>query len=183
MYAALEDAHPEIPSNASIAGHPIHPMLVPIPIAALLGALACDVLYTRTEDKFYARSARLFLGTGIIGGLLAGAVGAVDYTTIRPVRDNPMAQAHMVGNLTALALAGINLLSRREHPRRVTTTNLTLSALTAGLLSVTAALGGELSYRYKIGVDSRPPTEANGYAGSRAHQQEIDRKRVREHAV
>lgn len=173
MYAALETTRPEIPSNASIAGHPIHPILVPIPIVALLGALACDVLYTRTQDRFFGRSASLFLGTGIAGGLLAGAVGAIDYTTIRPVRDNPLAQAHMLGNLTALALAGLNLLSRRGSRNRVTTPHLTLSALTVGLLSVTAALGGELTFRYKIGVDSRPPAEANGYAGSKAHQAEL----------
>lgn len=157
---------PDIPSNVNIAGHPVHPMLISLPLAALLGALASDFLYTRTEDRFFARSSNLFLGTGIITGLLAGAVGAVDYTTIRPVRENPVATAHMVGNVAALGLAAINLLSRRDNPRRVNGAQFFLSAITGGLLGITGWLGGELSYRYKIGVKSEPMPNTPSFPSS-----------------
>ena len=35
-------------STAQIAGHPIHPMLVPFPIAFLIGALLSDVAFWDT---------------------------------------------------------------------------------------------------------------------------------------
>jgi uncharacterized membrane protein len=35
-------------STASIAGHPIHPMLVPFPIAFFVGAFVTDLLFWRS---------------------------------------------------------------------------------------------------------------------------------------
>ena len=32
-------------STLSIAGHPLHPMIVPLPIASFIGALAADIAY------------------------------------------------------------------------------------------------------------------------------------------
>jgi uncharacterized membrane protein len=34
-------------STAKIAGHPIHPMLVPFPIAFFVAALFCDIVFWR----------------------------------------------------------------------------------------------------------------------------------------
>lgn len=34
-----------VPSRAAIAGHPIHPALIPFPIAFLIAALATDLGY------------------------------------------------------------------------------------------------------------------------------------------
>ena len=37
-------------STAQIAGHPIHPMLVPIPIACFIGALVTDIAYVVSAE-------------------------------------------------------------------------------------------------------------------------------------
>ena len=37
-------------STAQIAGHPIHPMLVPIPIACFIGALLTDIAYVASAE-------------------------------------------------------------------------------------------------------------------------------------
>jgi uncharacterized membrane protein len=34
-------------STASIAGHPIHPMLIPFPVAFFVATLVCDVVFWR----------------------------------------------------------------------------------------------------------------------------------------
>ena len=39
----MNDTNP--PSTAQLGGHPIHPMLVPIPIACFVGTLATDIAY------------------------------------------------------------------------------------------------------------------------------------------
>src|SRR5690606_39681502 len=41
-------------SKASIMGHPIHPMIIPFPIAFLVGLFVTDIVYLATEDRFWA---------------------------------------------------------------------------------------------------------------------------------
>ena len=67
---------------------------------------------------------------------------------------------HAYGNVTALALTGLNLALRGRTNRHVPRRGVALSAAVAGLLGLTGWLGGELSYRYKVGVmeQDRPET-------------------------
>ncbi len=147
---------PEIHSTAAIAGHPIHPSLIPFPITLLVGALVTDLAYLRTRDRFWARNSRWMLGSGLATGLLAAVFGAVDYLTIPAVQRNPKAQAHAAGNVAAMLLTALNLMRRMKNPTEAVERNVGLSLLVASLLGVTGALGGELSYRDKIGVNSTP---------------------------
>lgn len=144
---------PAIPSLAAIGGHPIHPMLVPIPIGALSLALASDLAYAVTRDRFWARTSVALLGTGIVSGVLAGAVGSVDFLGRDRVREHGESWLHAGGNVAALALSAANLALRRSNPSRgVLPAGLALSTLTGGILAVTGWLGGELSYRHRVGV-------------------------------
>jgi uncharacterized membrane protein len=145
--------NPPVPSLAAIAGHPIHPMLVPLPIGALSLALASDVAYAATGDRFFARASTFLLGAGIATGALAGAVGSVDFTGRERIREHPESWLHAGGNVAALALSAVNLAIRRgDEGKAVLPAGLALSALTGTMLLVTGWLGGELSYRHRIGV-------------------------------
>jgi uncharacterized membrane protein len=42
-------------STASIAGHPIHPMLIPFPIAFFIATFVCDVVYWKRPMPFGRR--------------------------------------------------------------------------------------------------------------------------------
>lgn len=138
------------PSHAAVRRHPLHPALIPFPLASLTGALATDLVARRTGDPFWPRASRLLLRTGLTSGLVAGAVGAVDYFGVERVRQHAEGRAHALGNVTALALTAANLAVRRRGG--VPASGVALSAAVAGLLGVTGWLGGELSYRYKVGV-------------------------------
>ncbi|HEY8566997.1 MAG TPA: DUF2231 domain-containing protein [Beijerinckiaceae bacterium] len=140
-----------LPSTAAIAGHPIHPMLIPFPIAFLTGAVATDLVARATRDPFWARSSKVLLGAGIASGLLAGAVGAIDYFTIRRAREKPVGKIHAYGNPLALALAAANLATRKDN-RAPDDTGVALSLATAAVLGVTGWAGGELSYTHMVGV-------------------------------
>ncbi len=145
--------NPPIPSLAAINWHPIHPMIVPLPIGALAGAMASDVAFARTGDQFWARASRVLLGAGIATGALAGAVGSVDFTGRERIREHPEAWVHAGGNVAALALSAVNLSMRRDDSGKgVVPMGLALSLLTGTILAVTGWLGGELSYRYRVGV-------------------------------
>jgi uncharacterized membrane protein len=147
------DAHP---SRAAIAGHPIHPMLVPLPIGFLVAAAASDALYAATDDRFFGRSSRWLLGGGIAAGLAAAPFGLLDLVSIEAARRRPEAWLHAIGNVGVLGISGANLALRLRHgDATARSTGLALSGVAAGLLAVTGWLGGELSYRHRIGVTAR----------------------------
>ncbi len=140
-----------LPSTAAIAGHPIHPMMIPYPVAFLTSAVATDVAARRTGDPFWARASQLLLGAGIVGGLGAAVFGIIDYVTIKRAREKATGKLHAYGNPVALALAGASLVVRkRGETPGVTAT--ALSGLTAGLVMLTGWAGAELSYRHMVGV-------------------------------
>ena len=144
---------PPIPSLAAIAGHPIHPMLVPLPIGALSLALASDVAYAATGDRFFARASTLLLGAGIATGVMAGAIGSIDFTGREQIREHNESWIHAGGNVAALAVSAVNLAIRQgDEAKQVVPKGLALSALTGAMLLVTGWLGGELSYRHRVGV-------------------------------
>ncbi len=142
-----------VPSTAAIAGHPIHPMLVALPITTLVGALVTDLAYWGTADPFWARASLWLVGTGLATGALAAAVGLVDFWTIERARVHVDGWIHFVGNAVVLLVALGNLALRLPSPAAaILPWGLILSALTAGLLGVTGWYGGELAYRHMIGV-------------------------------
>ena len=143
-----------LPSTAAIMGHPIHPMLIPFPITFLTAALATDVAARATEDPFWSRTSRWMLGAGIVTGLVAGAVGAIDYFTIRRAREKSVGKLHAYGNPLALGLAAANLALRQKHQAGAMpgTAEIALSTATAAVLGVTGWAGAELSYRHMVGV-------------------------------
>ena len=142
-----------LPSTAAIMGHPIHPGLIPFPIAFLTTAVATDLAARATGDPFWSRVSGYLIGAGLAAGAVAGAVGAIDYFTIRRARESSVGKLHAYGNSAALALAAANLAMRRDaRPGEVPDGALALSLATAGLIGVTAWAGGELSYAHMVGV-------------------------------
>jgi uncharacterized membrane protein len=142
-----------VPSNAAVAKHPIHPMLIPLPISFLLGAFAADLATFWSDDAFWPRAALWLTGAGVVTGLVAAIPGIIDFTTIKRVRDHRAAWIHGLGNVVAMILSGISWALRIGDPAAaVRPWGLTLSTIVALILVVTGWLGGELSYRHRIGV-------------------------------
>jgi uncharacterized membrane protein len=161
----------EIPSTAAIAGHPIHPMLIPLPIASLVGALVADIIYAVNKRWFWSEAATRLTLAGFITGVVAAIFGGIDFWTIRRVQEIRIAWIHMIGNAIALLLALISLRVRVGNPRSGTArTGLILSVLINLILVVTGWLGGELSYRHKVGVNSRQSKLKGQYHDSNAKQ-------------
>jgi len=66
-------------STAQIAGHPIHPMLVPFPVAFFTATLVCDLVYRENGDVFWFTATQYLLGAGIVMALAAAAAGFTDF--------------------------------------------------------------------------------------------------------
>lgn len=140
-------------SRAAIRGHPIHPMLIPFPVALLVGALLVDIAWLATGNPFWPGMSLWLIGAGIVTGVAAAAFGMVDFVSLKRVRHLPSAWTHALGNIAVLLLAAVNLGMRLTDPAAaVLPWGLALSLAIAALLAVTAWVGGELVYRHGIGV-------------------------------
>lgn len=151
--AGRPELYDGVESTASIAKHPIHPMIVPFPIAFLVGALLADIAYWWTDNTFWSEAALWLVGAGVVTGLFAGLFGLMDFLTIKRVRDHTAAWVHGLGNMAALAVAGLNWWWRVGNPTdAVLPWGIVMSGVIAMMLLVTGWYGGELSYRHRIGM-------------------------------
>ncbi len=92
-------------SKAAIGNHPIHPLLVPVPIGAFFLVLVGDVAHLLTADPFWYRFSTVAINLGLAFALFAAAVGAVDYLGLRlNRRANAIATAHALTNVAVVAL-------------------------------------------------------------------------------
>jgi uncharacterized membrane protein len=135
-------------------------MLVPLPIGAFIGALAADVALAATGDAFFGRAAKLLTGAGLATGAVASAMGGLDFWGRGQVRAHPAAWLHVGGNAVALALGAASLAYRvraGDDAKSVLPVGLALSASAGAMLVVTGWLGGELSYRHRVGVMEPAP--------------------------
>src|SRR6185437_2211215 len=65
-------------STASIGGHPIHPMLIPFPVAFFVATLVCDLVFWRSGNGGWFAASQWLLGAGIVMALLAAIAGLID---------------------------------------------------------------------------------------------------------
>ncbi|HTN30003.1 MAG TPA: DUF2231 domain-containing protein [Pseudomonas sp.] len=144
----------EITSNAAIAGHPLHPMMIHFPVAALLGLVASDLAFLWTLDPFWSRAGLWLAGVGAFGGWIASLAGLVDLLTVAQIRRKITAWCHALLAVMMLSLASLNWLLRfsTEPDDPQILWGLFLSLLTAGLIALAAFLGGRLVYEHAVAV-------------------------------
>lgn len=143
-----------VPSKAALMGHPLHPMVIPFPIAFATAAAFTDIAYWTSDHGDWARASAWLLWATVATGVLAALLGAIDYFGLPGVRDLRAATIHAAGNAVALLLVLVNALIRVvDVEGEVVPFGVVLSLITLGLVGVTGFYGGELSYRHMIGVD------------------------------
>lgn len=142
-------------ARAKIAGHAVHPMLIPFPLALLPAGLAFDLLYLVKRDERFASAAYWNITGSVASGLAAGAFGLGDWLAIpQRTRAKQIGLWHGAGNAVVLGLAGASMLLRHDRPQyRPSATAVAAAALAGALSAVTGWLGGELVERLGVGVD------------------------------
>ena len=136
---------------ASIAGHPIHPMLVPIAIGCLVFSFASDVIrIVGGEATPWVALAYYTMVGGIIGALAAAVPGFIDLLSLEgPVKRTAI--THMLINLTVVGLFVFNAWLRHGNPE-VGGWPAALSAIGIGLLVISGWLGGKMVYEAGVAV-------------------------------
>ena len=151
---------------ANIAGHPIHPMLVTIPIGLWVFSLVADLVALRSgTPQPWALVAFYTMVGGIVGALAAALPGLIDLLSLKDAAIKKTALIHMSINLTIVVLYVINAWLRYQASVAGNVT-LWLSVLTIAMLLVSGWLGGKMVYLAKVGVS----TEAEAAATPQSQQ-------------
>jgi uncharacterized membrane protein len=140
-------------STASIAGHPIHAMLVPIPIACFVGAWLSDIVYWKTAAMQWANFSIWMLTAGLVVSVFVVLAGLIDFFGERRIRALSNAWIHGIGNGLVLVLSILNaFIHSRDAYSSVVPTGLILSTVVVLMLLVTGWNGWSMVYRHGVGV-------------------------------
>lgn len=141
----------------------LHPFTVHFPIALLLVSGLFTVIALRRGEPAWETSAYHCLLVGWLAGVVAALSGSFDAARQLIGPEAPRAlvgwvNAHAFVNLAALVVYGQALLQRRRRPDLLADAMarrgyLRLHAVGALLLVVGGWLGGQLVYRFGLGVN------------------------------
>jgi uncharacterized membrane protein len=152
----------------SIAGHPIHPMLVTLPIGLWIFSLVCDLAFAGTGNAQWQTTAYLTLGGGIVGALLAAVPGLIDLLSLHEGTERRTGILHMVLNLAIVAVQAINFWLRTLADYNVGLT-LGLSVVAVVALVVSGWLGGHLVHVLGVTQPHRETSDQASATSNRLH--------------
>ncbi|MFN2532913.1 MAG: DUF2231 domain-containing protein [Pyrinomonadaceae bacterium] len=155
-------------SKASIGGHPIHPILIPFPIALWSTSFAMDIWFYFDRNPSWLLISKFLIAAGCLGAVAAAIPGIIDWLALKEPRVSKVANWHARLNVIALIVFAIDLYFRMHVGSHWVNNHLTipflLSVLGIILISISGWLGGELAYKYGVGVapqhDSREEEDA-----------------------
>lgn len=153
-------------NRMSIAGHPIHPMLVPLPIGLWIFSLVCDLVYVANGDAAWQTTAFYTLGGGIVGALLAAIPGFIDLLTLHEGAERRTGVIHMSLNLAIVVIQAVNFWLRTTNGYNENVA-LVLSIVAVAALVVSGWLGGHLVH--VLGVTQPHHESATTSSSSHMH--------------
>lgn len=163
------------PVSAVLAGpygHPLHPILVTVPIGAWLGSLVFDVASRMVSNPgFLTQGSEWLIAVGVVGALAAACTGFLDLILIAPgTPAYRTAITHMCLNVAVTAAYLANFWWRHgtyRHGGPVPLGMLGVSVLSVVVLSLSGFLGGKLAFRYGVRVADEG-TQAEGFTSRAA---------------
>jgi len=158
-------------SKVKLLGHPVHPMLIVLPLGLLSAAVVFDIVYLIGGDDVFSTIAFWNMALGIVGGLLAAVFGFIDWLNIPgQTRAKRIGLMHGGGNVVVVTLFAVSWLIRlggEDYEPSAVAYIFSFAGL--ALAAVTAWLGGELVDRLGVGVDTGANLDApNSLSGEPA---------------
>ncbi len=161
LFGVKHNSNTTMESHSKLGGHPLHPILITLPLGLLTASLFFDFKAKWKHNVADAKIARALIGGGVLTGMLAAAVGVIDYRAIpNGTRAKSIGLTHGVGNVLMLSLFALSWKKRRPNETMPDNSAIVLSVLGAALSGLTGWLGGELVYRLGVGIDDDAELDA-----------------------
>jgi uncharacterized membrane protein len=146
-------------SPASIRGHPLHPMLVALPIGLWIFSIVSDLIFKLGHGGPVWNDVAFYTIAGaIVGALIAALPGFIDLLSIENAKSKSIGIWHMIINLFAVALYAVNFWFRMHRPAG-DNLPITLSLIGIVFILISGWLGGELVYVRGVAV-KQPPDQS-----------------------
>jgi uncharacterized membrane protein len=152
---------------AGTYGHPVHPIVVTVPIGAWVCSLVFDLVsYGSSEPKTWSTGAMWLILLGVLGAAAAAVFGVLDLSNLpKGTAVINTARIHAGLNSTALALFIVNFIWRyttRDSWDSAPVGPLILSFVGLAAVGISGFLGGKLSYHYGVRV-AEESVQAEGF--------------------
>jgi uncharacterized membrane protein len=165
MNMRLPDGKHPVSVLAGPYGHPVHPILVTLPIGVWVASVLFDLIgYAADDPAPFTTGARWLIAIGLVGALVAAFFGVLDLLAIpRRTRAASVAITHLVLNVIVTIVFALSLGLRVGESGSTDTPALLLSIAGLVLLAISGYLGGKLAYGYGVRVAAEAD-QAVGYA-------------------
>jgi uncharacterized membrane protein len=147
-------------SPASIGGHPVHPIIIPFPIALWVFSFIADVIYLWRGNPVWRDWIAFYtLLGGILGAVAAVVPGLIDWLSIKDPKIVKIANWHARLNVIALLTFAASFYLRTTSGAGLVSGSYTiavaLSVLGVILISISGYLGGEMVFKHGVAVDQQ----------------------------
>lgn len=151
-------------SKVKIMGHPVHPMLVPFPIAFYAATLFCFIVYAVQGDTFWFRAGFAANVAAVAMALVAMVPGFIDWSLAIPSGSHAKRDGlkHMLLNATAFILFAVNLWANSGQWNSIAPVMhyAIILPLLGVLVTITAGFfGWKMVQTHHVGVQMRPAEE------------------------
>jgi uncharacterized membrane protein len=144
-------------SSANLMGHPLHPILITLPIGLFAATFLCDLVFWLGGNAAFATAGVWLLGFGILAAAAAAIAGLIDFLGGNRIRNISDAWHHAVGNVILVLVQLFSFYWRyRNGTSAVVPVGLTLSAIAVLIMMYTGWKGGELVFRHRVAVYDEP---------------------------
>lgn len=161
---------------ASVKKHPVHPMLVGIPIGLWVFSLVCDLIAVALQDRTASVVAFYAMVGGLVGAICAAVPGFIDFMSLpEDSKAKRIALWHMGINIAVITLFAVNIGLRVPDIAAPPLFAIWLSGVAVAMLVVSGWLGGELVHI--LGISVVEPAGLSATPGEAERERVVARKR------
>lgn len=140
-------------SKVTIYGHPVHPMIIVLPLGLLPASVFAELFHHILDDPTWGTVSFWLMFAGVLSGLAAGIVGFMDWKCLPGgSRARRVGAIHGLTNVVAMVVFLASLLLRVADPSRPSPFATSVAVIGLFVAILGGWLGGELVFRLGVGV-------------------------------